>query len=175
MDLLRQQMQKVATLKHLFHCDFLQCYALVFLYFSRENCGEESDGTRELVPFVCFQRSLCSLLLGKPLEQSWEQCQGQEALLSRSGDKLILPYSLSSQRCIISADISGDVSNYSQRLTDELYFERTSLLGQIVPLCQYNNIVNNHHLTNEHICSCVHKVQEQVKGWRWSIFNSFLT
>lgn len=66
----------------------------------------------------------------------------------------------------MSADIWGDVSNDSLRLTDELYFELTSFLGQVIPLCQRNSIVNNHHLTNEHNCSCVHKVQEQVKEWR---------
>lgn len=149
-------------------CSFL-------LSFTGENCGEESDGTREVVLFVCFQRSVCSLLLRKPWEQSWEQCQGQEALLSWCGDQLILPYSLSGQRRITSADIWGDVSNHSLRLTDELCFELTSFLGQVIPLCQCNGIVNNPHLTNEHICSCVHKVQEQVKEWRPSIFNSFLT
>lgn len=72
------------------------------------------------------------------------------------------------------ADLWGDVSNYSPRLTHELYFDLTSFLGQVISLCQCNSIVNNHHLTNEHIRSRVHKVQEQVKEWTSSIFSSFL-
>lgn len=64
---------------------------------------------------------------------------------------------------IVSADIWGDVSTYSLRLTDELYFALTPFLEQVIPLCHCNNIVNSHHLTNEHICSYVQKVQEQVR------------
>lgn len=154
-----------------FHYNFLQYYAFPCTPIPRAKSGEESDGTQELVLFGCFLRSPCGLLQ-KPWEQSWERCQGQEALPSHFGDQMILPCSLTGQGPIMSDDIWGDVSNYSLRLTDELYFELTCFLGQVTPLCQCNRFVNSHWQMNA--SAHVHKVQEQVKEWRTCIFNSVL-
>jgi len=85
-----------------------------------------------------------SYLLKKLWEQSWEWCQRQEALPTHSGDQLILPYSLSGQRPIMSADIWKDVCKYSLGLADELDSELTSFLRQVNSLCSCNNIVTNH-------------------------------
>lgn len=107
-----------------------------------------------------------SYLLKKLWEQSWEWCQRQEALPNHSGDQLILPYSLSGQRPIMSADIWKDVCKYSLGLADELDSELTSFLRQVNSLCSCNNIVTNHwqRSTSAH----VHTKCRSRLCWVWT-------
>lgn len=174
MDLLKQRIWQVMTFNHPFHCDFLQLYVGFF------SCLLEGKvvGRSLMGP-----KSLCFLFVSEG--QSVACCEGSPGSRTRrdaKGKRLSWAAVGSARSALFT--LRPEVYNVCWHMGRFVTTPRadwwTLLCTDIVsrahhPSVPVQSAVNSHHLTNEHICSCEHKVQDQVKEWRPSIFNCLLT
>lgn len=134
---------------------------------------------------LCFLFSLKVGLQVAAKEQNLEQCQGQEAGLSCSGvssfcpihsqarvDNVCWHVGSCSQSWPMNSALPCHGFQFVVALTS-LHWERFIA----VPPCPVpvQSAGSSHRLTNERICPCEHRVQQQVKQWTPSILNSLLT
>lgn len=174
MGLLKQRIWQVMTFNHPFHCDFLQRYAGFFpSLLAGKVVGRSLMGPESLCFLFVPEGQALACCEGKPGSRTENIAKGRRLSWAAVGSALSALFTLRPEVFNVRWHLGGLV-------TTPRADPWTLLYTDIVSGARYRSVpaqsaVNSHHLTNEHTCSCEHKVQDQVKHWRPSIFNSLLT